>query len=77
MAYDRLAPLDTLERLVAQLLTLTANVNRDTKRHPAPFSVEEFLPDPFVPTMQERKAHFTAVMAEFEANRQKRKQKPN
>jgi hypothetical protein len=46
MAYDRLAPFDRQDHLLAQVLTLLANVYRDLKKRPRHYSVEDFLPDP-------------------------------
>lgn len=43
VAYDRLAPLNRNEVLLAQLYTLMLNVHRDTKAHPRPFEVEDVL----------------------------------
>lgn len=66
LAFERLEP-DPAEmtmRLLAGLLTLTANVHRDTKAKPVPYEVTEFLPDPYGPTKQERQAAFAAWMAD-------------
>jgi hypothetical protein len=46
VAYDRLAPLNRTELLIAQLYTLMLNVYRDTKAHPRPFEVEDILTTP-------------------------------
>jgi hypothetical protein len=59
--------------LVGALLTWYANVNRDTKRKPAPFEVTDFLPNPFAPSRQEREAAYARNMAAFRAINAERK----
>jgi hypothetical protein len=59
MARDRLYPLNTTDMLLAQMLTLMANVNRDTKKRSRPYHMLDFLPDPFeqrTTAEQERRA---------------------
>lgn len=73
MAFERLEP-DPAEmtmHLLAALLTLTANVNRDPKAKPTPYTVDDFLPNPYGPSKAERQAAFAATMATFAANRKK------
>jgi hypothetical protein len=74
LAFERLEP-DPAEmtmHLLAALLTLLANVHRDPKAKPRPYAVDDFLPDPYAPSRQEREAAFAATMATFERNRKAR-----
>jgi hypothetical protein len=74
LAFERLEP-DPAEKavqLLAYLCALMANVHRDTKAKPSPFTVDDFLPDPYGPSKQERQAAFAKTMAQFEANRKAR-----
>jgi len=74
LAFEMLEP-DPAEmtmHLVAALLTLTANVNRDTRTKPVPYTVDDFLPNPYGPSKAERQAAFAATMAAFARNRQER-----
>jgi len=67
LAFERLEP-DPAEmtmHLVAALLALTANVNRDPKAKPVPYTVDDFLPNPYGPSKAERQAAFAATMASF------------
>jgi hypothetical protein len=59
--------------LLAALLTLTANVNRDTKKKPQPFTVDDFMPNPYLPSKAEREARFSRIMAEYKKARPVRK----
>lgn len=64
MAYETLDP-DPAEwtmQLTAQLLTLMANVYRDTTAHPRPYQVAEFLP----------REQLTATQLELEQESQQR-----
>lgn len=75
LAFERLEP-DPAEmtmRLVAQLLTWYANVNRDTKRKPKPYEVEDFLPNPYARPRAERERRFAELMGEFHKARAERK----
>lgn len=74
LAFERLEP-DPAEmtmHLLAVLVTMTANINRDTKSKPQPYSVDDFLPNPYGPSKAERQAAFAATMATFAANRKAR-----
>lgn len=74
LAFERLEP-DPAEmtmHLLAALVTITANVNRDTKAKPVPYTIDDFLPNPYAPTKVERQAAFTATMAEFARLRKER-----
>lgn len=65
-------PLDLSERLTAWLLTITANVHRDRKRHAEPYRIEDFMPDPHAPpplSPAEQRAAVHEVLASLEANR--------
>lgn len=75
LAFERLEPdpAAVTNRLLAQLLTLTANVNRDTKANPRPYSVDDFLPNPYGPTRMEREQAFAATMASFAQHSAQRK----
>ena len=74
LAFERLVPdpAATTAQLLAVLVTLTANAYRDAKRHPRPFEVRDFLPDPYGPTRAEREAQGLAVMAAFAAEHARR-----
>lgn len=49
----------------AMLMTLLANANRDRKRHPKPFTLQEFMPD-FWRQLEERRGPDAAtLMAKF------------
>lgn len=76
LAFERLEP-DPAEmtmHLTAVLLTWYANVHRDTKSKPAPYTVDDFLPNPYGPSKAERQAAFAATMAEFARRRKERQQ---
>jgi hypothetical protein len=74
LAFESLEPdpAEVTMHLTAKLLTMLANVHRDHKAKPQPFTVDDFLPDPFAPSKAERQAAFAATMAQFEANRKAR-----
>lgn len=65
MAFERLEPdpAATTMRLMGQLVTLMANVHRDVKHKPAPYTLDDFLPDPTGPTKAEREASVAAWLA--------------
>jgi hypothetical protein len=65
-------PAEETVRLLAILLTWYANQHRDTRAKPQPFTVDDFLPNPYGPSKAERQAAFAATMAQFEANRKAR-----
>lgn len=67
LAFEHLEPdpAATTMRLMGQLLTLMANVHRDTKRKPKPYTLDDFLPDPAVPSKVEREARFDRIMAAY------------
>lgn len=70
MAFEHLEP-DPAGRtveLLALLVTMTANSMRDRRAKPNPYTVEDFLPDPYAPPRAEREAAFAAVMATFARN---------
>ena len=74
LAFERLEP-DPAEKsaqLLAVLLTWFANVHRDTANRPRPFSVEDFMPNPYAPSRAEREERFAAIMADFERGRKER-----
>ncbi len=48
----------------AMLMTLLANVNRDRKRHPQPFKLDEFLSD-WWKTPAEPSSNGAAILAKF------------
>lgn len=79
LAFERLEPdpAETTAHLLAMLVTITANANRDPKRHPRPFEVSDFLPDPYGPTRAEREAAGAAVMAAYAAEHARRHGKAN
>lgn len=49
----------------AMLMTLLANANRDRKRHPKPFALQEFWPDFWKTPDAEKKVDPAAIMAKF------------
>jgi hypothetical protein len=63
-------PQEMTMHLVAALLVLLANVHRDTKAKPKPYTVEDFLPNPYGPSKAEREAAFAKTMAQFAAIRE-------
>lgn len=71
LAFEHLEPDPAGEtvRLLGLLVTLMANVHRDTKAKPVPYTVDDFLPNPYGPSKAERQAAFAATMAAFAANR--------
>jgi hypothetical protein len=71
MAFERLEPdpATVSMRLLGQLVTLMHNVHRDTKHKPAPYSLDDFLPDPTGPSKAEREASVAAWLADVEAKR--------
>ena len=71
LAFEHLEPDPAVMtmQLVGQLLTLYANVHRDTRSKPVPFTVDDFLPNPYGPSKAERQAAHVAVMASFERHR--------
>jgi hypothetical protein len=74
LAFERLEP-DPAEmtmHLLAALVTMTANVHRDPKRKPQPYTVEDFLPNPYVPSKAEREAKFERIMAAYARAREER-----
>jgi hypothetical protein len=78
LAFERLEP-DPAEmtmHLMAALLTITANVNRDIKSKPVAYTVDDFLPNPYAPSKAEREAAFAATMAEFAKQRAAKLEKP-
>ena len=79
MAFERLEPdpAETTAHLLALLVTITANAYRDPKRHPRPYSVEDFVPDPYGPTRAEREAQGLAVMAAFATEHARRHGRAN
>lgn len=74
LAFERLEPdpAEVTMHLLAALVTMTANVNRDTKRMPTPYTVDDFLPDPYAPTKAERQAKFDRIMAAYARARKER-----
>lgn len=74
LAFERLEPdpAETTMRLTATLLTWFANVHRDAKRKPTPFTLEDFLPDPFAVPREERQRRFAAIMGQFAQGREER-----
>jgi hypothetical protein len=70
LAYERLHPPeeDRADVRHAHLMTLLANVNRDPKRQPRPWTAEDFLPrwheDP-VPTDEQLYAKIIGINAAF------------
>lgn len=75
LAFDRLVPLDLSERLIASLLTVTANVHRDKKRTARPYTLETFMPDPHAPpplSPAEQAAAVRAALRELEESRKAR-----
>lgn len=57
------APRDDLH--AAMLLALLANVNRDRKKRPKPFTLQEFMPDFWKRPDTEKKASAAEIMAKF------------
>jgi hypothetical protein len=49
----------------AMLMTLLANANRDRKRHPKPFTVNEFMPDWWKP--EEKPLTGQQILSKFAA----------
>ena len=75
LAFERLEPdpATVTNRLLGQLLALMANVHRDPARKPQPYTLEDFLPNPYGPTRQEREAAFVAVLASFAEHSKRRR----
>jgi hypothetical protein len=74
LAFESLEP-DPQEmtmHLVAALLVWYANVHRDTRAKPKPYTIDDFLPNPYGPSRAEREAAFAKTMAQFERNRKAR-----
>jgi hypothetical protein len=71
MAFEHIEPdpAATTMRLMGQLVTLMANVHRDVKHKPAPYTLDDFLPDPTAPSKAEREARFADIMAKYAAAR--------
>lgn len=70
LAFESLEPdpSEVTMRLVAELLMLMANVYRDRKSKPGPYTLDDFLPNPYGPSKRERQTAFAATMASFAAN---------
>lgn len=58
--------------LLAELCLMYANTHRDAKSKPQPYTLDDFLPNPYAPTKAEREAAFAATMAEFARRRKER-----
>ena len=67
LAFEHLEPDPAGEsvRLLGLLVTLMHNVYRDTKAKPVPYTLDDFLPDPYGPTKAERQAKFARIMAAY------------
>lgn len=70
LAFEHLEPDPASEtvRLLGYLVTLMFNVHRDTKSKPQPYTLDDFMPNPYGPTKQERQAAYAATMASFAAH---------
>jgi hypothetical protein len=71
LAFEHLEPdpATVTMRLVGQLLTLMANVHRDRTHKPAPYTLDDFIPDPTKPSKAERQASVAAWLADVETRR--------
>lgn len=74
LAFERLEPdpAEATMRLLALLVTWYANVHRDTDRQPQPYSVDDFLPNPYIRPRAEREKRFAEAMGQYAIGREER-----
>lgn len=74
--FERLEPepVEKMVGLLAILVTMMANDHRDPKHKPNPYTVDDFLPNPYAPSKQVREAAFAGLMASYAEHSRKKKE---